>query len=688
MFLFLAIFLQFVSSDIFSVNSGGNTGLIINPDKYFEGFFFGENEIPVMSNVILYSVPYETNTTHENLTVSYSSSDEDGDALTNISDWRVNGVSMAVLNMPFDTYINTTATGAIRDYSTYGNNGTLGGGNVSRMPVWNSSCQVGGCYTFDGVSDYIQLPEPPASSTNIYNGSVFAWIKTSDAGSGWRGIVVKQLAYGIFLEGNTLSIYDWGTSTQRDTNINLADNTWHLVGVTFQSGIASGTKIYIDGVLNLTTSITVNNQTEGVVIASGYNPGTLQFFKGSIDEVKIYNRTLTPEQIRADYQAGLAGHSIETIVSQETNVGEIWQVAMTANDALSDSITVLSNNLTIVNTAPNDPNPLLVSVNGRNESDADLNCSFDVLDADSYYLNITVNWLKDNVSQINITYINIANGTYYSSILDSNNLTLGDIWKCSVRYYDGYAYSNWIDSNELEIIDITPPNITIISPQPINYTDLNVTFNVSIIENENVSMCFYSLDGAENISMIEVNDSYFWILDETFGPGEHNVTFYCNDTSNNWGTNSTNFTIENEAAIAILLSDELSWSVKWNVMNLPVDDLDAEGNNLNNATDYYINVSAINTLVDVYVKADGDLYTLDLDVLPLENENYTVSLSDPNVTGVSKVTMTTDYVLIADGIGDDSVIYLKFYLDAPPSQAAGTYLNNLNFKAVRHGQSI
>ena len=49
--------------------------------------------------------------------------------------------------------------------------------------------------------------------------------------------------------------------------------------------------------------------------------------------------------------------------------------------------------------------------------------------------------------------------------------------------------------------------------------------------------------------------------------------------------------------------------------------------------------------------------------------------------------MTNQYVLIADGIEDDSVIYMKFYLDVPPGQGAGTYYNNLYFKAVKHGKS-
>lgn len=340
------------------------------------------------------------------------------------------------------------------------------------------------------------------------------------------------------------------------------------------------------------------------------------------------------------------------------------------------------------NQEPDNPTPILVSLNGNNESDTDLNCSSLIIDSDNNdSLSVEVNWIKDDISQLNLTYSNIDNATLLSSILDNGNLTLGDVWKCSMRVYDSVDYSSWVDSNELEIIDITSPIINIISPEPINYTDLNVTFNISIIENENVSMCFYDLDSEGNLSMTELNDTYFWFFDNTLGPGGHDIIFYCNDTSGNWGTNQTNFTIENEAAIAILLSDDLIGTVKWNLVTLPVDDLGAIGNNEENATGYYINISATNTLVDIYVRADGDLLTGDLDVLGLGNETFAVSTNDSTVTNVSKQTMSTNYTLIGESLGT-SALYLKFYLDAPPAQAAGIYLNQLDFKAVRNGQSV
>ena len=339
------------------------------------------------------------------------------------------------------------------------------------------------------------------------------------------------------------------------------------------------------------------------------------------------------------------------------------------------------------NVGPFNPSPVLTSVNGRNESNSNLNCSFSVTDPDSATLNASVRWVKNLTNQFTINYSSLSNGSVVNAPLLSGNLTLGDVWKCSVSVSDLYNSTVFVDSNNLTIIDITPPNVSIISPiSTINYTTLNVAFNVSVAENENVSICEYSLDSAANVTMNRLNDSYFWYY-PSLGPGPHDVVYYCNDTSNNWGTNSTTFNIDNSAAISILLSDNLTQSVRWNVVSLPVHYLDAEGNNLNASTLYYVNISATNTLVDLYVKADGDLKDASLDTLGLGNETYAVNTTDSTVPTPNRTMMTTNYTIIGNGMGDNSVVYMKFYIDAPSTQPAGTYTNNLQFTAVRHGQS-
>ena len=70
--IFVLLFLvSFVAADILSINSGGDLGMIINPNEYLEGFFFSANTLPVLSNLILFSSSL-TNTTNENLSIVVS----------------------------------------------------------------------------------------------------------------------------------------------------------------------------------------------------------------------------------------------------------------------------------------------------------------------------------------------------------------------------------------------------------------------------------------------------------------------------------------------------------------------------------------------------------------------------------------------------------------------------------------
>ena len=678
-----------VSADIISINSGGSNNLVINPARYLEGFFFSSNHAPFLSNVLLYSTSGNNYTT-DNLTVTFSGSDADGDTFTNITDWRLNGNSISVLNMPFDKNVESVSSGAIRDYSTYENNGTLGGGNSSFAPTWNSNCQVGGCYQFNGAGDYIHkstFSGVPGSYMTLS-----AWIKTSNS----SGLIMSQGRrpstvngeYIFRLSGGKVKFWDYngGYGFSASNSIHsVNDNNWHYV--VFVKNGTSG-KFYIDGAYDnsVTAAADVSYVSNDFVVGKDYRDNN-NFFNGSIDEVQVFNRALSSEQIKEMYDEELAHHHVDVLVSNETHRGDTWQVAVTPDDKITDGNTILSNNLTIQDAAPNDPrNVNLISVDGTNQSNSDLKCSYFVSDPDDTTLTSYVRWFRNNTLYLTQTDSNQGNATNQNAVLGSGNLTLRDTWYCSVRSYDGSKYSNWVNSNNLTIIDTTPPNVTIISPNATNYTTLNVDFNVSATDNEAVSSCEYSLDGAANVTMTRMNSTYY-SSSPSLGPGPHGLWFYCNDTSGNWGSNYTNFTIDNSAAIAISLSDALLSSVKWNVVSLPISYLGAIGNNLDNATSYYINVSATNTLVDLYVKADGDLHDSALDTLGLGNETYATSTNDSTVSNVTKSTMSTNYTLIGDGLSGNKIIYMKFYLNAPATQPAGTYLNSLMFKAVRHGQA-
>ena len=73
-------------------------------------------------------------------------------------------------------------------------------------------------------------------------------------------------------------------------------------------------------------------------------------FSGLIDELHIYNRVLSDEQIYQNFLCTKDGDTSKSvIVSEETNVGESWKCTVTPNDGTQDSEPVESNILNIIN---------------------------------------------------------------------------------------------------------------------------------------------------------------------------------------------------------------------------------------------------------------------------------------------------------------------------------------------------
>jgi parallel beta-helix repeat protein len=365
--------------------------------------------------------------------------------------------------------------------------------------------------------------------------------------------------------------------------------------------------------------------------------------------------------------------------------------------------------------------------NGTNYTLSSINSTFEFLEGDGYNLKLWANdsagnWgLNDSITfSVDLTkpIINIQspiNATNYSTktifvnatadenidtwMLDYNgtNYTLNNI-NSTFEFLDGVNHNlnlwgndsanNWGLNNTIYFtVDTVKPSIIVISPiNNTEYTELNLSFNVSLDEAGN--WCGFDMDSSsENVTMTKLNSTYFGYLNESMNPGPHTMFFYCNDTSGNYNSTYINFSVSNSAAIAIDLSPELDSSIHWNVTSLPVDDLDADANNGLDETGYYVNISATNTKVDLYLKADGDLNTDGGDTLGLGNETYSYNITNNTVPRAANYTMTTGYVLVGSGLNDGDTVFLKFYLDVGATQPPGLYYNNVDFKAVRYGET-
>ena len=201
----------------------------------------------------------------------------------------------------FDEGTGTTAN----DLSGLGNTGTL---QPALGPTWTTG-RVGGALSFDGVDDRVNVPNH--TSLNITNAiTIEAWVNTTLTLVDFNPTIVAK---GVHAYLFTIGAYT--QATPRVTgflfingvwrflrgNTPINDGNWHHVVMTYNGSHLS---VYRNGILDATplaVSGSINIDLRPLNI--GHYAGTNGHFRGSIDEVRIYNRALSAAEVMANFNA-------------------------------------------------------------------------------------------------------------------------------------------------------------------------------------------------------------------------------------------------------------------------------------------------------------------------------------------------------------------------------------------------
>ena len=154
---------------------------------------------------------------------------------------------------------------------------------------------------FDGNADYIDVEDKLDLNSSGF--TISAWIKRDATDSGTKSIVSKRdvsfsTGYDFRVLNSNLLNITWKNPSSRSltSSTSIPDNEWHHVAAIYDG---SNVKLYIDGVedasANLTAPIDTNDSF--FIAAAGKNV-PLQYFKGHIDEVRVWDTTLTLAQLR------------------------------------------------------------------------------------------------------------------------------------------------------------------------------------------------------------------------------------------------------------------------------------------------------------------------------------------------------------------------------------------------------
>jgi hypothetical protein len=123
--------------------------------------------------------------------------------------------------------------------------------------------------------------------------SVAAWAKVSNV-SGWTGVVTKSRDatpwYGIWIDGSN---WTFGHDGDNLAGSEAVEDIWTHVAITYDNGQK---RIYLNGFLDV-ESIALMDASGSGDIAIGGALGVSEYFEGQIDEVSIFNRTLSDAEV-------------------------------------------------------------------------------------------------------------------------------------------------------------------------------------------------------------------------------------------------------------------------------------------------------------------------------------------------------------------------------------------------------
>ncbi len=184
----------------------------------------------------------------------------------------------------------------------------LDGELVQGEPEWVEG-KFGTAMNFDGA-DMVNVPDNDLLDLTSF--TIAAWINSPATSGRWHVIAAKEARnpngrnYGIFGHVNNGSIHYSFTSggwKSFDAPTNVTDGTWHHVAATYEQ---PNFKLYIDGVLDAEEAPNAVPESNGSPLYIGGCDIGNYWMKGAIDEVVLFDRALSPDELAELIENGMA----------------------------------------------------------------------------------------------------------------------------------------------------------------------------------------------------------------------------------------------------------------------------------------------------------------------------------------------------------------------------------------------
>lgn len=254
--------------------------------------------VGILSSIILVGITSITQKANIGKGQAFSSSLDNSLLLAKVSSWKLDESS------------------GITAYDSWGeNNGTrmdtTGACDATHCPqVQTAGCISNNCLSFDGVNDYVDCGNKSTLDVSGIGLTMSAWFYSIDENVGY--ILAKNetnysdIQYGFYKESpsiDRIQVYINGTAVSYSPTGSVVNNKWYNTVIVY-NGVTIA--IYINGSLSrVPQAYSVPITSTNYNLSIGRRKPNDVYFKGLIDDVRLYNQALSSSQIEQDYYIGL-----------------------------------------------------------------------------------------------------------------------------------------------------------------------------------------------------------------------------------------------------------------------------------------------------------------------------------------------------------------------------------------------
>jgi regulation of enolase protein 1 (concanavalin A-like superfamily) len=232
--------------------------------------------------------------------------DVDGDGFNNALEIAVGTDPNNASSQPASLYSGLRAWWKLDETggtSAKDSSGNLPNATVVNSPPWVAG-KAGNGLSLNGAGQAVYLPDIGIDSNQV---TISAWVKRNGTQTAWTGILYSRggVANGLHFGPSNDLRYTWSGAANYGylfaSNLTIPDNTWTFCAVVIEPSKAT---LYMrpEGGTMATAVNAVSHSASTLDFGAyiGWDPGTVpasRYFNGTIDDVHIYNRTLSAADV-------------------------------------------------------------------------------------------------------------------------------------------------------------------------------------------------------------------------------------------------------------------------------------------------------------------------------------------------------------------------------------------------------